>query len=166
MKFNETIITDSQVIVDKFNISFSNISDQNISELEKINNINVSYKQYLTNPTDARFQFKKVSVDTTKQLILKLKSKDLKQHDLILNNLLKAMNHEIVKPVTFIINQSLKTETFPDKLKVAKVQPLFKKDDSQLIINYRQMSMLLLRNTASLSKIFEKVMHMQLSQIH
>ena len=86
-----------QVIVDKFNISFSKIGDQNNSELEKNNNVYVSYKQYLTNPTDARFKFKEVSVDTTRQLISKLKSKDLKQHDLILNNLLKAMNHEIVK---------------------------------------------------------------------
>ena len=71
LKINETIITDTQVIVDKFNIFFSKIS-----ELEKNNNVNVSYKQYLTNPTDARFQFEEVSVDTTMQLISKLKSKD------------------------------------------------------------------------------------------
>ena len=38
------------------------------------------------------------------------------------------MNHKIVKPLTFIINQSLKSEIFLDKLKVAKVQPLFKQD--------------------------------------
>ena len=85
------------------------------------------------------------------QLISKLKSKDTKGHDLISNNLLKAIKHEIVKPLTFIINQSLKTGTFPDRLKVARVRPLFKKGDNQLIANY------------SLSKIFEKVMHMQLT---
>ena len=34
---------------------FSKIGDQLISELEKNNNVNVSYKQYLTNPTDVRF---------------------------------------------------------------------------------------------------------------
>ena len=36
LKINETIITDTQVIVDKFNIFFSKIGDQVISELEKI----------------------------------------------------------------------------------------------------------------------------------
>ena len=158
LKINETIITDTQVIVDKFNIFFSKIGDQVISELEKNNNVNVSYKQYLTNPTDARFQFEEVSVDTTMQLISKLKSKDTKGHDLISNNLLKAIKHEIVKPLTFIINQSLKTGTFPDRLKVARVRPLFKKGDNQLITNYRPISIL-----PSLSKIFEKVMRMQLT---
>ena len=92
------------------------------------------------------------------QLISKLKSKDTKGHDLISNNLLKAIKHEIVKPLTFIINQSLKTGTFPDRLKVARVRPLFKKGDNQLITNYRPISIL-----PSLSKIFEKVMHMQLT---
>ena len=71
---------------------------------------------------------------------------------------MKAVKHEIVKPLTFIINQSLKTGTFPDRLKVARVRPLFKKGDNQLITNYRQISIL-----PSLSKIFEKVMHMQLT---
>ena len=62
-----------QVIVDKFDNFFSKSGDQVMSELEK--NVNVSYKQYLTNPEDARFQFEEVSVDTTKQLISKLKSR-------------------------------------------------------------------------------------------
>ena len=67
------------------------------------------------------------------QLISKLKSKDTKGHDLISSNLLKAIKHEIVQPFTFIINQSLKTGTFPDRLKVARVRALFKKGDNQLI---------------------------------
>ena len=71
---------------------------------------------------------------------------------------MKAVKHEIVKPLTFIINQSLKTETFLDRLKVARVRPLFKKGDNQLITNYRPISIL-----PSLSKLFEKVMHMQLT---
>ena len=98
-----------------------------ISELEKNNNVNVSYKQYFTNPTDARLQFEEVSVDTTVQLISNLKSKDTKGHDLISNNLLKAITHEIVKSLTFIINQSLKTGAFPDRLKVDRVRPKFNK---------------------------------------
>ena len=92
------------------------------------------------------------------QLISKLKSKDTKGHILILNNLLKAIKYEIVKTLTFNINHSLKIETFRDRLKVARVRPLFKKGDNQLITNYRPITIL-----PSLSKIFEKVMHMQLT---
>ena len=71
---------------------------------------------------------------------------------------MKTLKHKIVKLLTFIINQSLKTGTFPDKLKVARVRLLFKKGDNQLITNYRPISIL-----PWLSKIFEKVMHMQLT---
>ena len=46
---------------------------------------------------------------------------------------------------------------FPNKLKVAKVIPLFKKGDSTLLTNYRPISLL-----PSLSKIFEKVIYQQL----
>ena len=71
---------------------------------------------------------------------------------------MKAIKHEIVKPLTFIINQSLKTGIFPDRLKVARVRPLLKKGENQLITNYRPISIL-----PSLSKIFEKIMHIQLT---
>ena len=57
LKVNEIIITDLQVIVDKINIFFLKIGYQIISEVEKNNNVNVRYKQYLTNQMDARFQF-------------------------------------------------------------------------------------------------------------
>ena len=155
--FEESIISAKTKHMHTKSYFFSKIGDQVISEIKKNNNVNVSYKQYLTNPTDARFQFEEVSVDTTMQLISKLKSKDTKVHDLISNNLLNAIKHEIVKPLTFIINQSLKPGTFPDRLKVARVRPLFKKGDNQLITKYRPISIL-----PSLSKISEKVMHMQL----
>ena len=50
-----------------------------------------------------------------------------------------------------MINQSLCTGIFPDKLKVAKVIPLYKKGDNHLPDNYRRISLL-----SSVSQIFEK----------
>ena len=64
---------------------------------------------------------------------------------------------EISKPLTIIINQSLKTGIFPDALKVAKVKPLFKKGDNCCLNNYRPISVL-----PTISKIFERVMYIQL----
>ena len=57
------------------------------------------------------------------------------------------------------INQSLITGIFPEKLKGAKVLPLFKKGDETLIENHRPVSLL-----TSISKVFEKVVFIQLSK--
>ena len=51
-----------------------------------------------------------------------------------------------------MINQSLCIGIFPDKLKIAKVIPLYKKDDNKSFGNYRPIALL-----SSNSKIFERV---------
>ena len=58
-----------------------------------------------------------------------------------------------MKPITFIVNLSLSTGIFPDELKIAKVVPLFKKNNPLLTENYRPTSIL-----KTLSKIIEKVL--------
>lgn len=55
------------------------------------------------------------------------------------------------------MNQSFYSGIFPDFLKMAKVCPLFKKDDMSLITNYRPISLL-----PCFSKVFEKYVHQQL----
>ena len=61
--------------------------------------------------------------------------------------------------MTIIINQMLHSGIFPDALKVSKVIPLYKNDDKQLFSNYRPISLL-----PSISKIFEKVILLQLTE--
>ena len=73
------------------------------------------------------------------------------------NNLLKLIKNEICESVTLIINQSLTTGIFPNKLKIAKVIPLFKKGDIYTFDNYRPISLL-----PSISKIFERTMYDQI----
>ena len=51
----------------------------------------------------------------------------------------------------------LVTKKIPDKLKVAKVIPVFKADEPDLFTNYRPISLL-----PNFSKFFEKVMHNRL----
>ena len=80
--------------------------------------------------------------------------------DEISNNILKALKNEIAAPLTVIINQMLYTGIFPDALKVSKVIALYKKkNDKQLFSNSRPISLL-----PSISKIFEKVILMQLTE--
>ena len=109
-------------------------------------------------PTKSTFEFDEVSEGTILQLITNMKNKNTKGCDQISNKLLKAIKTEIAKPLSFIINQSLKTGSFPVKLKLARVRPLFKKGDPQIINNYRPISIL-----PAISAIFERVIHLQLT---
>ena len=63
-------------------------------------------------------------------------------NDNISTNLLKEIEHVISRPLSIIINQSLCTGIFPDKLKIAKAIPLYKKDDNKSFGNYRPVLLL------------------------
>ena len=57
-----------------------------------------------------------------------------------------------IDPLTLLINQSIQQGVFPAELKMARVIPLYKGDNNQLIHNYRPISVL-----PFFSKIFEKI---------
>ena len=56
-----------------------------------------------------------------------------------------------------VFNQSLSTGIFPDKMKIARVTPIFKADDKLLMSNYRPVSVL-----PVFSKILERLMYNRL----
>ena len=64
-----------------------------------------------------------------------------------------------MRPLSLIINQSLITVHFPDKLKVAKVFPLYEKGGKLIMDDYQPKSLL-----SFISKVFEKVIFLQSSQ--
>ena len=84
-----------------------------------------------------------------------------KRHDGISSKLVKLINNDISLCIAFIINQSLTSGIFLDRLKIAKVTPIYiyKKGCKKTISNYRPISILLV-----ISKIFETVMHEQLTE--
>ena len=71
--------------------------------------------------------------------------------------ILKLLSPLIVFPLSQIINKSFQSGIFPDKMKLAKVIPLFKKGCPLTAFNYRPNSLL-----SILSKIIEKVMYKRL----
>ena len=107
--------------------------------------------------SDGRFEksvlqvYNRIEEEETKTIIKNLKPKYSSGHDSISLILLKTSINSIAKPLTCIINQSLKTGRVPSKLKVAKIIPIFKKGDEHDFNNYRPISLL-----PSISKVFEK----------
>ena len=124
-------IADHKEIADQCNIFFSNIGS-NLSDSIEIDDNTLDFTDYLNNPTEHRFNFKVITESEILSItsINKLKSKNSSEKNEISNNLLKSIKDEIGKPLTIIMNQSLRTGIFPDALKIAKVKPLYKKDDN------------------------------------
>ena len=88
------------------------------------------------------------------KIIDKLQPKLSSGLDDINNKIVKELKEYIVIPLTIIFNNSLAEGIFPQKMKTAKVVPLYKSKDRDLTTNYRPISLLL-----TLSKLLEKVMY-------
>ena len=86
-----------------------------------------------------------------KDVINGLKSKNSSSQDGISTVILKKLEPLISESLALIINQSFYTG-----LKLAKVTPIHKKNETSLVENYRPISIL-----PAISKVFEKVAHLQ-----
>ena len=148
------IIKDDVEIAECFNNFFTNIGPELAKEIKC--NSNKTYKSYLKDKINSSFDFNTVSVADADEVLKSLKTKKSSGQDGISSSLLKSFDGVISNPLTLIINQSLSTGIFPNKLKVAKVVPVFKKDDPHHPGNYRPISLL-----PAISKIFEKVVYKQ-----
>ncbi len=154
-KDDEKIITDKLDIANRFNSFYADIGPQLAQKI--LAPPNKSFKNYLTVKYNLNFQFQNVEESNVNEIISKLKSKTSFGWDGLSTKLLKSIKSIMTKPLTLIINQMLNTGIFPDQLKLAKVCPIYKKDDEKLFTNYRPISLL-----PAISKVFEKVIFKQL----
>ena len=114
------------------------------------------FKQYLRNSVNNSLFLSPITDNETRDIINSLDSN--KSND-ISPKLLKALCNTFCPILTYLFNSCMLTGTFQDELKIARVIPLFKSGNRNLMSNYRPISIL-----PTISKIFEKLIHVRLYQ--
>ena len=92
------------------------------------------------------FDFKLASENDVLKHLSSLRTKNSADVDGISVKLFKRLSSALINPLTLIINQPLVTGIFPAKLRIAKVLPLFKKEDHTVMDIYRLISYLTVRS--------------------
>ena len=128
-------IRDLAHIVEKFNEFFVSICP-NLSNNIKCRTGN-NFQTYLNRHILTSFHFKLINEKDTEKYMRSLHTKTSSGYDGISTKLLKFLSPGLIKPLILIINQSLIRGIFPEKLKLAKVIPLYKKDGQLIMGNYR-----------------------------
>ena len=149
-------ITEISEIANKFNTLFTHIGPNQSKNINYTGD--KTYKTYLKEPNKVSLKFEKVSETNVMQIINNLPNKNSCGFDGISTIVMKSIKNVILKPLTLIINQIINTGVFPNKLKIAKITPIFKKDDRTLFTNYRPISLLPI-----FSKVIEKVISIQIN---
>ena len=73
-------------------------------------------------------------------------------------HLLKEVSHIISEPLASLLKMSVSLGTYPRKLKLGKIIPIFKADDVEDPNNYRPISLL-----SNFNRIFEKLIYVRMS---
>ena len=152
----QTKITEDQEIANRFNTYFINIGPNQSKNI--IYNGDKTHKSYLTHTFQTEFNYTEVNEEIILDIIGNLKNSNSCGFDDLSTNTLKSIKHSVTKPLAIIINQIFNTGEFPEQLKIAKVIPIFKKDDNLQFNNYRPISLL-----PVLSKVIEKAICNQLT---
>ena len=142
-------VTDKAEIADEFNHFFINICEDLTKNLPQTSK---SFKSYI-NPVQNSLFLDEITLSEIISIVDNLKPKTSSGYDEVSSRLLKLSLPYIIHPLLHIFQTSFSTGCFPDKMKIARVIPIHKRDDPHSLKNYRPISLL-----SSFSKILEKLM--------
>ena len=141
------------MICKRFNDYFVTVANDMNSE--KYNGIPPpDYREFLSGPVESSIFLSDITEDEICEIIKQLdnsKSCDISP------KLLKSLIDSFLSVLCFLFNSCMLSGVFPDELKIAKVIPLFKSGSSNVMSNYRPISIL-----PTLSKVFEKLIYKRL----
>ena len=130
---------------------FANIGNNLASAIPKSN---VSFESFFRNSPMNSFALFPTTETEIENIIDNLNTSKSSGPYSIPTKLLKMLKNTISVPFTYIINCSFSTGIMPEKLKIARVIPIYKKGLRDDISNYRPISLL--------SKIIETIMYNRL----
>ena len=146
-------VSNKQKIADAFNRFYVNIGPT-LSKSHKPTNI--SPMEYMKTPIPQSILLTKVTETEVSDIIMSLKICS-PGWDTLIAKILQIEPAFFTAPLMHVLNLSLDMGVFPRELKIAKVVPLHKGDDNNIVNNYRPISLLPI-----LSKIYERVMYSRL----
>jgi len=150
---DEKIITDPHQIAEAFNNYFACVGDKLAKDFPS----GEQFTRYLGHNQQQSMYLKPI---TKQELLTHLETLNKKKSpgvDDISPRIVTTVANIIIDPLLHIYNLSFTSGIFPEKLKMAKIIPLYKKNEHFLPGNYRPISLL-----SIFSKILEKLMQKRL----
>jgi len=171
LRESERLITEENELCEIFNTFFVNIG----SDVGIVDNINKPItdilNEYRAHPSiitintvgvtrnHPTFKFSHISRATVIEIINEMECKKSSGYDEIPTVFLKSLKNELGQPLANLINSCITQNVFPTNLKMADINPVYKKKDKLNKDNYRSINLL-----PTISKVFEKVLNNQLTE--
>ena len=147
-------VTNHLDIADNFNSFFSSIGNKIQNEVFSQHK---SYSDFLKNSSQNSIFLTPTNPNEVASLISSLNTKKATGPNSIPSFVLSKIGKEVSVPLSWLINCSFVTGTFPKNLKVARIIPIHKKGSKLSVDNYRPISLL-----SNINEIFEKLMYKRL----
>lgn len=148
-------VTNRRVIANEFIKHYSSVAPKlNKAYTDDQGNLMSGYEQYLPKRNEYSMFLEDCNPDEIMKIISELqngKSSDIPIH------IIKNTSHIITPYLVEYFNVLMQDGVFPDELKVGRITPIYKKDNEELIENYRPVSTL-----PVFGKIFEKIIYSRL----
>ena len=150
---NKNEIYDRDIMANSFNDYFVNVGS-NLAG--KIPSSEKHFSDYLTQTEHVLIE-QELTLKEFEEAYSTLQRNKASGFDDINSNVIKLTCNELTIPLFHICKLSVKTGCFPEKMKIAKVRPLFKSGGNDQLNNYRPISVL-----PVFSKILERIMYNKL----
>ncbi|KAL5255268.1 hypothetical protein ACHWQZ_G014613 [Mnemiopsis leidyi] len=151
-------ITNRRIIANEFNKYFVSLASNLNQAYNEIGELSVnrlrSFYDYLPRSSSSSIYLHDCTPEEVSKIISELKngkSSDIPIH------IVKRSSHIISTVLSVLYNECMKDGKFPNDLKIGRISPIYKKDNEELLENYRPVSTL-----AVFGKIFEKIIYTRL----
>ena len=168
LKENDTIVNDAVDVASVLNDHFVNIAHDIADTQLDSRDLSTVIHHHRTHSSvisinnekhcDLTFEFTEVTQETMIRKLRGIKANKASGCDLIKPSTVKLCAKELAAPLTCVVNNAFRTNSFPNDMKKAEVCPVFKKKDPMCKDNYRPINLVTV-----FSKIFESIIAEQIT---